>query len=88
MYEVYSNHGKGLISYLRAAVILKNSQVLVLKIADSPRFFFVSLVDEYNTEPRKDQAGREAIIQEQLGCLDGHAAERTAHALLSMCGNS
>ena len=49
---------------------------------------FVRLVDEYIKEPEKDLSGRNAIIRQQLGRLDGLAGERTANALLGLCGGT
>lgn len=43
---------------------------------------------EYLQNPRKDQEGRERIITQQLGLLDGKAGHRTANALLRMAAGA
>jgi len=47
---------------------------------------FIDLVDQYVRDPATHQAGREAMIRQQLNQLDGQAGKRTAEALLQLAG--
>ncbi len=68
-------------NYTHYEKILRSGGIGIADTVDQ----FIRLVNEYIRNPEKDRAGREAIIQQQLGRLDGLAGERTAHELLSLC---
>ncbi len=45
---------------------------------------YVRQVDEYVDDPQRDDEGRQRLIEQQLGCLDGAAGRRTAQALMDL----
>jgi hypothetical protein len=45
---------------------------------------FVLAVNRYLNDPASDRSGRQAMVRQQLGSLDGQAGRRTAEALLEI----
>ncbi len=70
--------------YTHYSQILKTGGIAVV---DEPEQF-IPAVERYVTNPRLDQEGRKAILQQQFNGLDGRAGVRTAEALLELCNLS
>lgn len=56
-----------------------------IAIVDQPEQF-IPAIERYLDNPGLDREGRKAILQQQFNGLDGRAGERTAQALLELCG--
>lgn len=68
--------------YTHYAKILETGGIAEVFSPDELR----AAIDAYLLDPTLHAAGRAAIVTQQLGRLDGLAAERTAHKLLALCG--
>ncbi len=70
--------------YTHYAKILETGGIY---IADSVEQF-AEAIKLYESNPDADRVGREAIVSQQLGKLDGKAGVRTAHKLLELAGSN
>ena len=68
--------------YTHYAKILKTGGIAIARTPEE----FAAHVNRYINDPVADAAGRAAIIQQQLGCLDGQAGEHTAQKILELAG--
>ena len=70
------------IRYTHYAKILETGGIGMANDIDE----FTSLAKTYIDDRGHHRAGRDAIIRQQLNCLDGKAGERTAETLLQLAG--
>jgi hypothetical protein len=71
-----------LAKYTHYAQILTTGGIAIARSIEE----FVRLVEAYAEDPKRDEARRQEMIRQQLGCLDGQAGARTAEAILKLAG--